>query len=87
LLHRTGVFKERLSQSTLFAAMLEVADDEAVEVLAWLRKKGMTFITGKNPEIDLTEEQLLDQCKMYIAAVRLATNSAAPPSAYNINKA
>jgi hypothetical protein len=72
LLHPTGLFKERLSQSTLFAAMLEVHDDEAAEVLAWLRKKGMTFRTGKNPETDLTEEQLLDQCKMYIAAVRLA---------------
>ena len=72
LLHPTGIFKERLSQSTLFAAMLEVHDDEAAEVLAWLRKKGMTFRTGKNPETDLTEEQLLDQCKMYIAAVRLA---------------
>jgi hypothetical protein len=72
LLHPTGIFKERLSQSTLFAAMLEVHDDEAAEVLAWLRKKGMTFHTGKNPETDLTEEQLLDQCKMYIAAVRLA---------------
>jgi hypothetical protein len=72
LLHPTGVFKERLSQSTLFASMLEVHDDEAAEVLAWLRNKGMTFVTGKNPETDLTEEQLLDQCKMYIAAVRLA---------------
>jgi hypothetical protein len=72
LLHPTGLFKERLSQSTLFAAMLEVHDDEAAEVLAWLRKKGVTFKTGSNPETDLTEDQLLDQCKMYIAAVRLA---------------
>jgi hypothetical protein len=72
LLHRVGVFKDRLSQSTLFAAMLEVHDEEAADVLAWLRKKGMKFLTGKNPETDLTEEQLLDQCKMYIAAARLA---------------
>ena len=72
LLHPTGLFKERLSQSTLFAAMLEVHDDEGAEVLAWLRKKGMSFKTGSNPENDLTEDQLLDQCKMYIAAVRLA---------------
>lgn len=72
LLHKTGLFKERLSQSTLFAAMLEVHDEEAAEILTWLRKKGMTFKTGPNPETDLTEDQLLDQCKMYIAAVRLA---------------
>jgi hypothetical protein len=72
LLHATGIFKERLSQSTLFAGMLEVHDEEAAEVLAWLRKKGMTFVTGKNPETELTEEQLIEQCKMYIAAVRLA---------------
>lgn len=72
LLHATGLYKERLSQSTLFAAMLEVHDDEAAETLAWLRKKGMAFKTGPNPETDLTVDQLLDQCKMYIAAVRLA---------------
>src|SRR4051812_1594535 len=72
LLYATGLFKERLSQSTLFAAMLEVHDNEAAEVLGWLRKKGMAFKIGPNPETDLTEDQLLDQCKMYVAAVRLA---------------
>ncbi len=29
LLHRTGVFKERLSQSQLYAAMLQVSESEA----------------------------------------------------------
>ena len=29
LLHPTGVFKERLSQSALYAAMRQVSDDEA----------------------------------------------------------
>ncbi len=72
LLHPTGVFKERLSQSSLFAEMQRVGDSEAAEVLVWLRRKGMTFNTGSNAETDLTEEQLLQQCKMYIAAVRLA---------------
>ncbi|KAB2653125.1 MAG: fucose isomerase, partial [Verrucomicrobia bacterium] len=37
-----------------------------------LRRKGMTFETGPNDETDLTENQLLQQCKMYIAAVRIA---------------
>jgi hypothetical protein len=72
LLHRTGVFKERLSQSTLYAAMQQVSDAEARAVLDWLLKKGMTFRWGKNPETELTEAQTLQQCKMYIAAVRIA---------------
>ena len=32
----------------------------------------MTFVTGKNPATDLTDEQILDQCKMYVAALRIA---------------
>jgi len=72
LLHATGVFKERLSQSTLYAAMQRVADAEAHGVLDWLLKKGMTFRWGKHEETELTEAQTLQQCKMYIAAVRLA---------------
>lgn len=72
LLHPTGVFKERLSQSALYAAMRSVSDEEAREVRAWLDAKGMRFITGPNPDTDLTDEQILEQCKMYIAAVRTA---------------
>jgi len=72
LLHRTGVFKERLSQSALYAEMLQVSDAEAAAVRAWLDGKGMRFVTGPNPETDLTDEQILGQCKMYIAALRIA---------------
>jgi len=72
LLHRTGIFKERLNQSALYAAMLRVPDEEAREVRAWLEDKGLRFITGPNPETDLTDEQILWQCKMYIAALRIA---------------
>ena len=72
LLHPTGLFKERLSQSTLFAAMQRVNDAEAREVLNWLQKKGMTFRWGRDEETELTEAQTLKQCKMYVAAVRLA---------------
>ncbi len=32
----------------------------------------MTFVTGPNHETDLTDDQILLQCKMYIAAVRIA---------------
>ena len=72
LLHPTGLFKERLSQATLFAAMQRVTDDEAQEVLRWLQRKGMKFCWGKDEATELTERQTLEQCKMYIAALRLA---------------
>jgi L-fucose isomerase-like protein len=72
LLNKTGVFKERLSQSALFAAMQTVTDTEAGEIRKWLDKSGITFATGPNEETDLTDAQILQQCKMYIAALRIA---------------
>jgi hypothetical protein len=72
LLHPTGVFKERLSQSTLYAAMQRVPDAEAEGVLEWLLRKGMKFCWGHDEATELTRAQTLQQCKMYIAAVRLA---------------
>ena len=72
LIHKTGVFKERLSQSALYAKMLTVKDEEARKVYQWLLDRGMTFKFGPSEEIDLTENQVLQQCKMYIAAVRIA---------------
>jgi hypothetical protein len=72
LLHPTGVFKERLSQSALVAAMRTVPDAEAQAVRTWMDKKGMKFATGPKHETDLTEAQILDQCRMYIAALRIA---------------
>jgi L-fucose isomerase, C-terminal domain len=72
LLHATGVFKERLSQSALIAAMNLVKDQEAQGVYDWLSLRGMTFNLGPNEATDLTENQILQQCKMYIAAVRIA---------------
>ena len=46
LLHPLGIFKERLSQSALFAAMRRVPEAEALAVRQWLDAKGMTFRTG-----------------------------------------
>jgi hypothetical protein len=71
-LHSLGIFKERLSQSALCAKMWSVPDDDAWKVYQWLLAKGMRFVFGFNEETDLTENQVLQQCKMYIAAVRLA---------------
>ncbi len=72
LLAPTGVTKERLSQSALYYETTRVSDDEARAVRQWLDKKGMKFHTGSKPETDLTDEQILEQCKMYIAALRIA---------------
>ena len=72
LLHPLGVFKERLSQSALYAEMQRIPDHEAQSVRRWLDEKGMRFITGANPETELTDSQILEQCKMYIAALRIA---------------
>lgn len=72
LLHPTGVFKERLSQSALYAEMLIVKDEEARNIFDWLTGRGMTFKFGEDGATQLTLNQTLQQCKMYIAAVRLA---------------
>ncbi len=72
LLNPTGVYKERLSQSALVATMREVTDAEAQAVYDWLVARGMTFKTGPDEATDLTEAQILQQCKMYIAALRIA---------------
>lgn len=72
LLNPIGIFKERLSQSALVAKMRTITDSEANEVRQWLDQKGMQFITGKDEKTDLTDRQIHEQCKMYVAAVRLA---------------
>ena len=72
LLNPTGVFKERLSQSALAYAASQVSKREAEEVYRWLRSTGMKFRFGRNPETDLTKDQVIEQCRMYVAAVRIA---------------
>ncbi|MEX2141139.1 MAG: fucose isomerase [Pirellulales bacterium] len=72
LLNFTGVYKERLSQSALYYETTQVADEEAREVRRWMEQRGMKFITGSDPETELTDEQIQQQCKMYIAALRIA---------------
>ena len=72
MLNPMGIYKERLSQSALVAAMREIDDADAQQVRDWLDNAGMTFVTGPNPDTDLTDAQVLEQCKMYIAALRIA---------------
>jgi L-fucose isomerase-like protein len=71
-LHACAVFKERLSQSALYHETTLVPDSEADAIRAWLDKRGMTFHTGPDHANDLTDQQIRLQCKMYIAALRIA---------------
>jgi len=72
LLNAAAVFKERLSQSALVARMRTISDDDAKGVRQWLDAKGLRFVTGKDEKTELTDAQIHEQCKMYVAAVRMA---------------
>lgn len=73
LLNPLGVYKERLSQSALVARMRTVADEQAHGVRRWLDARGLRFTTGKDEKTELTDAQIHEQCKMYIAATRIAS--------------
>lgn len=72
MLNPLGIFKERLSQSALWAEMQTVSDREADAIGAWLEDAGMTFKLGTDEATELTETQLRWQYKMYIAALRIS---------------
>jgi hypothetical protein len=72
LLNPTGVYKERLSQSALYYETTQVSDEEAGAVRRWMQEHGMQFKTGHNEHEHLTDHQIHQQCKMYIAAMRIA---------------
>jgi hypothetical protein len=72
LLNACGIYKERLSQSALLAEMRTVTDAEARGARAWLDQRGVTFVVGTDDATELTDNQILEQLKMYIAAVRMA---------------
>ena len=59
LLFPLGVYKERLSQSALYAKMLTVSDEEARAVYDWLLARGMKFNLGTDEATELTEQQVL----------------------------
>jgi len=72
LLHPTGVFKERLSQSALYYETTQVPEAEGQAVLDWLLARGMHFDFGTDDETELTREQVVWQGRMYLAAARIA---------------
>jgi len=49
-----------------------VPDAEARAVFDWLKAKGMKFHFGTDEATELTETQVLWQCKTYVAALRIA---------------
>lgn len=72
LLFQCGVYKERLSQSALYYGATQVSDAEGRAVLDWLQAKGMKFHFGTDAANELTEDQVIWQCKTYVAALRIA---------------
>ncbi len=72
LLNACGIYKERLSQSALVAEMRNVRNDEAQAARIWLDERGVKFVTGTDEVTELTDAQILEQLKMYIAAMRTA---------------
>ena len=71
-LNPSGIYKERLSQSALVAEMRHVSDTEARAAFDWLEGRGMEFRLGSDGATELTHDQVLDQLRLYIAAVRIA---------------
>jgi len=67
-----GVFKERLSQSALYAETMTVTEKEGQAVCEWMVARGLHLELGEDPETELTLDQVLMQCRMYVAAVRMA---------------
>lgn len=72
MLNPLGIYKERLSQSALWAEMQTVSDQEADAIGTWLTDAGMTFRLGTDEATELTETQLRWQYKMYVAALRIS---------------
>ena len=72
LLNPSGIYKERFSQSALLAEMRLVSTKEANAARTWLDERGMIFHVGSDEATELTDAQILEQIKMYIAAVRIA---------------
>ncbi len=72
LLYQVGVCKERLSQAALYYGATQVTNREAQAVFNWYVKQGFTFHLGRDEATELTKNQVLWQCKTYIAACRIA---------------
>jgi hypothetical protein len=72
LLNAVGMFKERLSQSALYYETTQVLESEARRIYQWYLDSGFKFHFGPDEAQHLTEAQVLQQCRMYVAALRMA---------------
>ena len=72
-LNPTGIYKERLSQSALVAEMRLVDRRGGARRLQLARRaRAWSSASGSDGATELTEDQVLDQLRLYIAAVRIA---------------
>ena len=76
LLAGLGIRASRSRADEFLKEMSAVSDTEAIEVRLWLERRGVRFVTGPCEESDLTDGQITQQCRMYIAAVRLCAANA-----------
>ena len=87
--HAGVIYKERLSQSALYAGCRTASDDDEAQAafeLVGLRG-GCGSGIGRIEADRLTDAQVSDQCrKQYIAALRIARSSVAPPSGYSTSR-
>jgi hypothetical protein len=72
LLSRCGLLKTHISNETLLEAIAGVGEEEVRAVFRWYKTKGFTFCFGPDERTNLTALQVIWQCRMYVAACRLA---------------
>ncbi|WP_140920456.1 signal transduction protein [Limnobaculum xujianqingii] len=65
-----GMPLESLSQSALLVEMAKVPDELREACLSWYEERGMKFQFGQDSAIELTREQVKEQCAMMIAMAR-----------------
>lgn len=71
-LNAAGFFRQPLGQAALLAEMQLVDEAPVRHAYDWLWANAAEFHLGANEQKDLTERQLMDQCRMTLAAARLA---------------
>jgi len=71
-LNMAGFFRQPLGQAALLAEMQTVSDHDTRNLYEWLWANASEFHLGASEQHDLTEGQLMDQCRVTIATARLA---------------
>ena len=72
LLRGAGVGKVRLGEGELTRKLAAVREEEAQAAFDWCLQSALRFRFGPNEATALTEAEVLAQCRLYVAAVRLA---------------